>query len=345
MATEIAHVYGTLPEQAQEGQIVFTPMLHHAPTNGGIDALHATRLLNVEEKHFHRVAKNLLAKDSPLKILPKQPEGEEVPEQTADEIFKRQKFREDVLLDFASLESSILRIQLIQSSNERERQRYATEKAKILETAQAVRDNTVELRTQLEDAQRVLDLRKGYDGLAAKILDDKKLKSRDESQADIEKLEKEIEDLQQENAEFEGTWSGRKEQFDRVVAEGEAMVRLIKGIKDDPEKDDDEHMEEDGENGKDPTSRVGTPGLGGQSPMRDGANTPLGESADTGKSTPFKPNNRFLDIEDSTRLSTRDSQATSPVPYHGDVEMAESGSVVVTDAAAAEPETETMDES
>lgn len=220
-----------------------------------------------------------------------------------------------MLLDFATLENSIVRVQLIQTSNQRERERYAAEKVKILETAQAVRDNTLELRTQLEDAQKMLQLRKGYDELAAKILDDKKLKSRDESRADIEKLEKEIEDLQSESGEYELTWTGRREYWDRVVAEGEAMMRLIKGIKDDPQAERDEEMEgaeESREGTKGKSSRMGTPAAEGRTPrMEVEGGTPLPEGGDgeTGDATPARPTNRLLDVGDATRSSSR---AASP---------------------------------
>ncbi|KAK5119414.1 hypothetical protein LTR85_007514 [Meristemomyces frigidus] len=313
----MAHTYGFLPEAAQE------------------DALHATRLLAVEERPFQRVTRSLLSKDSLLRQLPTHlpsppPEGEEEQHTSPeDEVFKRQKFREEVLLDFAALESSILRIQLIQSSNQRERQRYAAEKAKILETAQAVRDNTVELRGQLEDAQKMLQLRKGYDELAGKIIDDRKLKSRDECQGEIEKLEKEIEDLQHESGEYENTWAGRREQFDKVVAEGEAMVRLIKGIKDDPEAEKDDEDMEDGEDGtKGESSRMGTP-AGGRTPVPDGGETPMPSSGDAGGATPARPANRLLDIEDATRSSSRAaSPSRQPAETPGDVEMAESAMIV-----------------
>ncbi|KAK4548766.1 hypothetical protein LTR36_008539 [Oleoguttula mirabilis] len=311
----MAYAYGFLPDQAQE------------------DALHATRLLGVEERPFQRVTRSLLSKDSLLRELPKQlpsppPEGEEEQQQASaqDEAFKRLKFREEVLLDFAALESSILRVQLIQSSNQRERERYAAEKAKILETAQAVRDNTVELRGQLEEAQRMLELRKGYDELAGKILDDKKVKSRDECQTEIEKLEKEIEDLQHESGEYETTWVGRREQFDKVVAEGEAMVRLIKGIKDDPEAEKDDEGMEDGEEGtKGESSRTGTPAAGGRTPMPDGGETPMLGSGEAGDATPARPANRLLEIDDATRSSSRvASPSRHAAETPGDVEMAES---------------------
>ncbi|KAK3674443.1 hypothetical protein LTR78_005529 [Recurvomyces mirabilis] len=328
MATEHNYHYGVLPEQSQE------------------DALHATRLLAVEERPFFRVQRALLGKDSLLRKLPQQrqlpsppPEGEDmrVAPPAADpaaDPFVRQKFREEVLFDFAALESSILRIQLIHSSNRRERERYAAEKLKITEEAQAVRENTVDLRMELEEAQKVRQRRKGYDALAAKVLDDKKIMSREACSSEIKALEKEIEELEHEGGEVEGLWAGRRTQFDRLVTEGEAMMRLVKGVKDEPEKmdgEEDENMEdEDGDaEGDDATrgesSRLGTPAPDGRTPLRaDGGQTPM-PVTETGDDTSVRPINRFLEVEGATRPG---SCAASPARQGGaaaggDVDMAE----------------------
>ncbi|EMC96015.1 hypothetical protein BAUCODRAFT_148853 [Baudoinia panamericana UAMH 10762] len=322
MAAQAMHNYGFLPEQSQE------------------DALHATRLLAVEERPFQRVTKSLLGKDSLLRKLPihlpSSPlnEGDEQSEvDPASEPFRLQAFREEILLDFAALESSILRIQLLQSSNQRERERYAAEKAKILDTAQAVRENTVELRAQLEEAQKVLERRKGYDELAAKILDDKKLKSREECAAEIEGLEKEIEELRVESSEVEVTWAGRREGFERVVGEGEALVRVIKGVKDEPEQehadgDVDESMEDgDGDDAtRGESSRLGTPTpAGGRTPMMhaEGGETPMQEQEDETHADASKaPTNKFLDVEDAMRAGSR-TASPSRRAKESDVEMVE----------------------
>lgn len=283
-------------------------------------------------------------------ILPHN-EGEEAAHlDSEEEAFKRQKFREDIMLDFAALESSIFRIQLIQSSNQRERERYAAEKQKIQEAAQAIRDNTVELRARLDEVQRILQLRKGYDELASNILDDKQLRSRDDCEAEIANLEKEIEDLQQESSEFEGIWVGRRQQFERIVAEGEAMVRLIKGIKDeaDTEHDQDDNMEDGEENGtKGESSRMGTPGPDGRTPMvpEDGRATMIPAGCETpmptsevGGGTPAGPTNKLLDVDDGTRVSSGAASPLRPMDDSpiGDVNMADTGNQasINTDARA-----------
>ncbi|KAK1076894.1 hypothetical protein LTR48_008952, partial [Friedmanniomyces endolithicus] len=136
---------------------------------------------------------------------------------------------------------------------------------------------------QLVESQRVLELRKGYDELAAKILDDKKVKSREECMQEITTLEKEIEELEQESADCDTTWVGRREQFERVVKEGEVMVRLIKGLKDEVEPEqmegeDDQHTMEEGDDAtRGESSRLGTPVPEGRTPLRvdDGGQTPM----------------------------------------------------------------------
>ncbi|KAG9657143.1 hypothetical protein KCU98_g4801, partial [Aureobasidium melanogenum] len=259
------------------------------------DALHTARLLNVEERPFARVSKRLLGKDSLLRLpaqLPTPPPDESDADQEADRQKKeqeRRQWREDVMLDFALLESTFIRIQFLKDSNEKERQRYADEKNKILETAQAVRDNTAELRVQLEEAQRTLTLRKEYDVLAEKITNNRMLKPREEQRANLEKLNAEIADLEHEGQEYEQTWIERREQFDNIMAAGKQMLRVIRGEKDEPEKDEameDGEEREDGEATKE-NSRMGTPGLeiGGED---DDANTKRsrGPSQGTGANTP-----------------------------------------------------------
>ncbi|KAF1820807.1 uncharacterized protein K489DRAFT_323240 [Dissoconium aciculare CBS 342.82] len=295
------------------------------------DSLHANRLINIEERPFQRISKALLGKGSTVRHAvthypspPPEDDGvatEDIP--TAGQL---ESFREHILLDFAALESSIIRIQLVHTSNERERQRFAAEKAKIMHTAQAVRENTLELRTRLAEAQRILQLRKGYDEIAGRILDDQKLKSRDETRTEIEKLEGEIEDLQQESAEFEGTWASRREQFDKLTAESQAMLRLIKGIKDDPEdadKDEDMEDEEGDEGGKAHASRADSEGPDRRTPRsgEQGDSTPIPEHDEAAESAPI---NRFLEVDDSTRAGSR---ATSPLSKVADTE----GDVDMTD--------------
>jgi hypothetical protein len=295
------------------------------------DSLHANRLINIEERPFQRITKALLGKGSTVRhavtYYPSPPpEGDDSTQGANPTAEQLQSFREHILLDFAALESSIVRIQLVHTSNERERQRFAAEKAKIIHTAQAVRDNTLELRTRLAEAQHVLQLRKGYDEIAGRILDDQKLKSRDETRAEIEKLEGEIEDLQQESAEFGGTWVSRREQFDKLTVEGQAMLRLIKGIKDEPEEaDKDEDMEdEEGEDGsKAHASRADSEGPDNRTPRsgEQGDTTPL---PDHGEAEDAAPVNRLLEVDDGLRSGSRIASPLSrATEVEDDVDMAD----------------------
>lgn len=252
-----------------------------------------TRLLNVEERPFARVSKRLLGRDAFIRSFPTQlptppPDETAVDEAAAATVAvgaehqkqeqERRQWREDVMLDFAALESTFIRIQFLKNSNEQERERYAAEKVKILETAQAVRDNTAELRLQLEAAQKTLALRKEYDTLADKITSNRMLKPREEQHAQLEKLNAEIAELEQEGSDYAQTWTERKEQFDKILAEGRQMMRIIRGEKDEPEKEeamDDAEEDEGGEDGhsKGENSRLGTPRpeiRGGATPLPSG---------------------------------------------------------------------------
>jgi hypothetical protein len=260
------------------------------------DALHTARLLNVEERPFARVSKRLLGKDSLLRTsaqLPTPPPDESEADQEQERQKKeqeRRQWREDVMLDFALLESTFIRIQFLKDSNEKERQRYADEKTKILDTAQAVRDNTAELRVQLEEAQKTLTLRKEYDVLAEKITNNRMLKPREEQRANLEKLNAEIADLEHEGEEYEQTWVERREQFDNITAAGKQMLRVIRGEKDEPEKDEtmeDGEEREDGEATKE-NSRMGTPGpdMGGEDDDVSNSKRSRGPSQGTGANTP-----------------------------------------------------------
>jgi len=166
-----------------------------------------------------------------------------------------------MLLEFAILESTIVRIQMLRRSNAMERERYAQSKVKILETAQDMRENIVELKVQLQEAQKTRDLRKEYDALTEKIYSNRMLRSRDDQRVQLDKLTSEIEDLKEEAEEHKRTWTERKEHFVRIVEEGKRMVELIKGVKDEPEnKDEDMDVDEaEGEGTKAMPSNINSP--------------------------------------------------------------------------------------
>jgi hypothetical protein len=193
----------------------------------------------------------------------------------------RRQFREDVILDFAAFESSIVRIQLLQQSNAKERERYAAEKIQIEATAQDVRDSTAELRVQLDEAQKTLAVRKTYDDLAERITSDKTLKPRDEQHVNLEKLRAEIEDLERESKDHDSAWRGRRLQFSRLVDEGARLRRLIRDEK-------EEVVQAEGEEFLDPepTTRGDRSNLDTPRP-EEGGLTPMHQShVEAGAMTP-----------------------------------------------------------
>ncbi|CAG8385163.1 unnamed protein product [Penicillium salamii] len=237
------------------------------------DALHKSRLLNVEEKPFKRISKRLLNPDSILvsqSSLPTTPPEESdsnhatAEAQTQKKLEEWRHFREDVSLDFAAFEASIARVQFLITSNEKERQRYATERVQILSTMQSVRESTADLRSQLEEAQRLLSLRKTYDELTDKITSNRLLKPREDQSANLQKLRTEIADLENESKDYATTWAERREQFGRIVDEGMQLRRLIRDEKEEVERREGMQEGVDGDEGdsasKGKNSSVNTPG-------------------------------------------------------------------------------------
>lgn len=241
-----------------------------------------------------------------------------------------------MLLDFAAFESSIARIQFLRTSNEKDRERYAAEKLEIQATAQAVRDNTAELRVQLEGARKTLALRKTYDELAEKITSNRLLRPREDQHANLEKLNAEIADLERESRDYARTWSERREQFGRIVEEGMQLRRLIRDEKEEVERREGMEEREEGEEGEVGSQRgrgstVGTPRAeaGGLTPMHTlpesdestpggvnvGKRTPrsrsrLGESRGP-SSTRGEERSRVVEGEDSNMTEDGETTATS----------------------------------
>lgn len=205
-------------------------------------------------------------------------------------------FREDVTLDFAAFEGSIARIQFLLTSNERERERYATEKLRILSTMQSVRENTTDLRAQLEEAQRLLALRKNYDELAERITSNRLLKPRADQQTNLQKLETEIADLEKESKDYATTWSERREQFNRIMEEGMQLRRLIRDEKEEVERREGMQEDEDGEDGDAPSKG-----------KISGANSPRPETERSAQSQHTRDENGQLNVEPTS------GRATSPL--------------------------------
>ncbi|KAI1942397.1 hypothetical protein LOZ66_000797 [Ophidiomyces ophidiicola] len=250
--------------------------VYHLLDQAEEDSLHKSRLLNVEEKPFKRITKRLLTPASivstPSSIFPTPPPDSALGDEgtLAQHEASRQKlleewrqYKEDITLDFAAFESSIARIQFLLSSNAKERERYAAEKLRILATAQEVKENTANLRRQLEEAQKTLALRKTYDELAEKITANRLLRPREDQLANLEKLNTEIAKLETESGEYAQTWAERREQFGRIVEEGMNLRRLIRDEKEEVERREGMEDGEEGYEGdtisKGRLSTVGTP--------------------------------------------------------------------------------------
>ncbi|GAD99591.1 hypothetical protein NFIA_083880 [Paecilomyces variotii No. 5] len=281
------------------------------------DALHKSRLLNVEEKPFKRITKRLLTPGSltsSFTTIPPTPPPDSADEETAAALeAERQKkleewrqFHEDVTLDFAAFEGSIARIQFLFTSNVKERERYAAEKIRIQSTAQSVGDNITELRSQLEEAQRTLALRKTYDELAEKITSNRLLKPREDQEANLQKLQAEITELEKESKEYAKTWSERREQFGRIVEEGMQLRRLIRDEKEEVERREGMQEGEDGDESGDVPSKDKT----------SGSNTPRPETGTSG-----------LQVDKSHDGTARASPLRQTTGIEQDANMADEGEV------------------
>ena len=243
----------------------------------------------MEERAFKRISKRLLARDCPIlkpaTSLPSPPP--DTPEDIHDTnteyearrkalTKERYQWREDVMLDFAAFEASIARIQFLCNSNEQERERYASDKSKILSTAQAIKENTAELRLHLDKARKSLAMRKVYDELAERITENRMLKPREEQNAQLEKLEAEITGLEQESRDYANTWAERRGQFGRIVEEGRQMLRIIRDEKEEAERKEGMEGRSDVDDGDGTTSKGAShsatplPEQGGATPMQAG---------------------------------------------------------------------------
>lgn len=316
------------------------------------DALHKSRLLNVEEKPFKRITKQLPTINSiAARFLTLrsqlQPDASGADEVAAAYEIEKQKqleeydqFRENVLLDFAAFETFVVRIQFLLASNVRERERYASRKLQIQATSQEVRDNTAELRLQLEEARKTLALRKVYDDLAEKITSNRLLRPREDQHANLEKLNAEIAELERESKEYAQTWAERREQFGRIIDEGMHLRRLIRDEKEEVERREGMEKQDDGEDGESGFLKGRNSGFA--TPRNDdGESTPLHPAMDSGSSLPTGPGAEQTSIS-RARSPLHNSDialnATDAKSDHtGDINMAEDGEVSVDVSAAESP--------
>lgn len=258
-----------------------------------------------------------------------------------------------MLLDFAAFDSSIARFQFLRNSNERERERYAAEKLRILAAAQDVKDNTAKLRVKLESARATLDQRKGFDKLAEKITSNRMLRTREEQAANLQKLEEECRELEKEREQYGETWAERREQFGRIVEEGVRLRRLIRDEKEEVERREGmgDAGEEDGEVGEAGSRGGQTPKDSGEAtPRPDGASTPRARATSTEPENVYK-NSKLRPVpktysRSNSRASSRagsrggsrpGSRAASPTSSERRRLIAEEGDAVMADAGVDSP--------
>ncbi|XXG94945.1 tubulin folding cofactor A [Hypoxylon texense] len=217
--------------------------------------LHKSRLLNVEEKPFKRLTKRLVAPGSftnPGKVPPTLPTDGGGQDAAADVT----ALKEDIILDFEAFDAQILRLQLLGTANEKERDRYAADRVRILETMESVREGNARLKAQLDEARATLAQRRKFDELADRITSNRMLRPRHEQAANLAKLAEECDGLHRESETYGATWRERREQFERLVEEGKRLRALIRDEKEEVERREgmDESDAEDGE------AAAGTPG-------------------------------------------------------------------------------------
>ncbi len=196
-----------------------------------------------------------------------------------------------------------------------------------------MRENTAELRVQLEEARKTLALRKTYDELAEKITNNRLLRPREDQHANLEKLNAEIAELEKESSDYARTWAERREQFGRIVDEGMQLRRLIRDEKEEVERREGMEEREEGEEGEVGSQRGRSSGLGTPRPEAGGA-TPLHAVQDSGRSTPHGLNkHRTSRSQSRMRGSRQPSPAIEEGNRHGgeggDVDMAEDGEMNV----------------
>ncbi|KAF2422458.1 hypothetical protein EJ08DRAFT_682671 [Tothia fuscella] len=211
------------------------------------DALHTTRLLPIEQKPFQRITKRLLRPESLLSKRPRQlatppPDSTDTDASEQSSIERTQQLhnlkqcREDINLDFLALETAMVRMQLLQDSNARERSRYALEKIRIMETKEGIKSSTSSLRTQLETAKSTMAKRKIWDEKANVILRNKTLKSLEDQGEAMKKTLGEIGEEEAKGVEFGVRWQKRRARFDKIMDECAELRRVIKDEKEEAER-------------------------------------------------------------------------------------------------------------
>ncbi|KAI4867547.1 Tho complex subunit 7-domain-containing protein [Hypoxylon rubiginosum] len=214
--------------------------------------LHKSRLLNVEEKPFKRLTKRLVAPGAftnPGKLPTPPPDSEGQDAAASSSAVDINAHKEDIILDFEAFDAQILRLQFLGTANVQERERYAADRLRILDTMESVREGNARLKAQLDDARATLAQRRKFDELADRITSNRMLRPRHEQAANLAKLAEECDGLHRESETYGATWRERREQFERLVEEGKRLRALIRDEKEEVERREgmDSSDAEDGE--------------------------------------------------------------------------------------------------
>lgn len=266
------------------------------------EELHKQRLLNFEEKPFKRITKRLsklhsLASSHARQVATPPPENPAIngngisiddghspaPSTVEQSTAELAHLKEEITLDFAAFTSNIERLQLLLTANEKQRARYASERVRILATAQQVRDRNTALRVQLDQARDTLAQRKTFDDLADQITRNPNLRSRAEQTAALTRLEDEIAQLQAESETYAATWRERRGQFARIMDEAMRLRRQIRDEKEEVERR--EGMDDDAAGGPGTPAPTVTGGL--HNGDGEGSQTPYPAST-VGRQTPAR---------------------------------------------------------
>jgi hypothetical protein len=305
--------------------------------------LHKVRLLNVEEKPFKRITKRLSAvsilASSNVTQAPTPPaeatQGDDEEEDATKDKTGMQRelmqLKEDLTLDFAAFDSSIARLQFLLNANARERERYKVDQQRIQEESQTVTANNTQLRDQLEVARATLAQRKKFDELAEKITSNRLLRPREDQLANLQKLEEECRELEKESEVYRETWKERREQFARIMAEGELLRRQIRDEKE--EVDRREGMNEDGE-------EDGEASRGGQTPRQIPSGNATPHPDTSGGRTPARDGGEETGLKAlpgrlgaiSQNVSRAPSRDVTPQPTADDGEIEEGEDVEMDDS-------------
>lgn len=221
--------------------------------------LHKNRLLFVEYRPFRRIVDRLATISSVVSsTIPLNSSDTPQPGAAANVDFER--LREDVTVDFALFDNTILRLQYLHDANKRERERYKADQERILKECESAVETNTKLREQLEEARATLAQRKKFDEMAEKITSNRLLRPREDQLVALAKLEEECRELERESETYSAVWKERRDQFNRIMEEGMLLRRQIRDEKE--EVDRREGMNEGGDDdtaGQTPRPEVGTP--------------------------------------------------------------------------------------